>query len=348
MKKILFVSGREPGYVRNKILLQKFSQEYEVDNISSTKKSFIARHIQNYYRIIRKIGHLKDYEFVFVGFYGFFIVPFVRLFTKNRIVFDAFLSTYDTLQSQQDKFNQLGFLSPFAKLLFSKKGIFSKFAFWLDKYVCKISDEVWLDTKVHKDYFVDTFDIDSEKIKVKYLGADVIFRNKKELDESKLEKFKNDDSNFRVFYYGSGLEIQGIDVILKAAKSLEANKDIEFLVGGPIKKNFSDLIKELDLRNVRFVGWIQYDELPYYIASADLCLGGHFSSIEKAKRVIAGKTFQFLSVGVKTIVGDNQANKELKYWRGWQNTENLIFYCSVNNPASLAKLILEIKKDEKA
>jgi glycosyltransferase involved in cell wall biosynthesis len=59
----------------------------------------------------------------------------------------------------------------------------------------------------------------------------------------------------------------------------------------------------MDLENVTHIDWVEYDELPHYIARADLGLGGPFGDTGQAGRVITGKTFQFLAMAKPVIVG---------------------------------------------
>jgi len=91
------------------------------------------------------------------------------------------------------------------------------------------------------------------------------------------------------------------------------------------------------LGNIEFIDFMPYDKLPVEINKADLCLGGHFSNKDKAKRVIPGKTFQFISCNKPTIVADNPANREL-----FRETRHLSFI-EPGSPEKLASKILEIK-----
>ncbi len=91
--------------------------------------------------------------------------------------------------------------------------------------------------------------------------------------------------------------------------------------------------------NVRFIDWLPFDALPIEIAKADCCLGGHFSDIEKAKRVIAGKTFQFIAMKKPVIVGDCPGNREL-----FSDRQNALFV-GMADADSLAHAILELKND---
>ena len=145
------------------------------------------------------------------------------------------------------------------------------------------------------------------------------------------------ESKFTVFWYGAANLLQGVDVILRSAKLLEKNKNIQFRLVGPIRKKYSGLIKNLKLKDIEFIDFIPYNKLPIEINKADLCLGGHFSNKDKAKRVIPGKTFQFVSCNRPTIVADNLANREL-----FRETKHLSFI-EPDSPQKLASKILEIK-----
>jgi glycosyltransferase involved in cell wall biosynthesis len=94
----------------------------------------------------------------------------------------------------------------------------------------------------------------------------------------------------------------------------------------------------LNLRSAEFVDFVPYEQLPMEINKADICLGGHFSDKDKAKRVIAGKTFQFLACGRPTIVGDNPANRELFAEGG------LAHFVPMNDPTALAAEITAVRQ----
>lgn len=313
-KKILFLCGAKKSYVRNSLNLKVLKKIAKVINISSDAKSYCHRIPLV---LLRFIFCFQKYDLVFVGFLGQVLMPFVKLRTKKPILFDAFISLYDTLC--------------FDRKTFKPNSLIGKFAFWLDRKSCEWADIIITDTNAHTDYFSKTFGIQRDKFKTVYLGADADIFYPRNVQ-------KNIDK-FIVFYYGSVLPLQGIDVILKAAKILERDKKIIFQLVGPVQKKYGKLIKALDPHNIEFIDWIPYKQLPDKIAKADICLGGHFSNIDKAKRLISGKAYQFIAMKKPVILGDNPASKEL-----FENRKNAILV-EMGNPDALTQAILGLKEN---
>jgi glycosyltransferase involved in cell wall biosynthesis len=99
------------------------------------------------------------------------------------------------------------------------------------------------------------------------------------------------------------------------------------------------LARELSADNIEFCPPVPLARLPEEIAAAEVCLGGHFGASGKAARVIAGKTFQCLSMGKAVIVGENAANRELL-------TPGVdAAFCAMNDPAALAEAIQRLVGD---
>lgn len=312
-KKILFLCGARESYVRNALNLKTLKKIAKVINISSDAGSYYRRLPL---ALLRFIFCFRKYDLVFAGFLGQALMPLVKLRTNKPIIFDAFISLYDTLC--------------FDRRIFKPNSIIGRLAFWLDKKSCEWADIIITDTDAHAGYFSKTFNINRHKFKTVYLGADTDIFYPRNIQ-------KNSDK-FIIFYYGSVLPLQGIDVILKAAKILEKEKKIIFQIVGPIRKKYGKLIETLNPHNIEFIDWIPYKYLPNKIAEADVCLGGHFSNIDKAKRLISGKAYQFLAMKKPVILGDNPASKEL-----FENRKSAILV-EMGNPDALAQAILELKE----
>jgi glycosyltransferase involved in cell wall biosynthesis len=318
--KILFIAGREPSYVRNTMLLKMLKiNGVEIIDCTDSSPTYPARFL----KVIRKFLSLKNqnYDCVFVGFLGQPLVPIIRMLTNRPIIFDAFLSTFDTMCLDRKRFKP--------------DSLPGKLFYWLDKYSCTQADSILLDTDAHIDYFTKTFGIPRNKFHRVFVGADESLFYPREA--------KRVDQKFRVFYYSSFLPLHGTEYIVKAADRLREQKEIEFVIvgNGMEHEQILNSAQSLGINNIRFIDWLPYEQLPLEIAQADICLGGHFSGIEKAGRVIAGKTIQFLAMQKAVIVGDCAGNRELLTDR-----ENALFV-TMADAGALADAILELRDNVK-
>jgi len=309
--KLLYVSTYIPNYVRNKSILNILRRngiKFEAVLAAKSKFRYLPVFINAFFK-------LRKSDVVFLAFRSHEILPFFRLLTQKPIIFDAFVSAYDTLC--------------FDRKIFKPDSVPGKILKWYDAYLCRIADFVLVDTRAHSEYFKDEFK--AKNVSYLYLESDRdLFR------PTEREKKKN---KFIVFWYGKCWPLQGVEVILKAAEILKDDLEIIFRLVGPVRKKYKNLAANLNSGNIEFIDYVPYQSLPAEIAKADLCLGGHFSGIPKAKRVIPGKAFQFIACGRKTILGDNPANREL-----FNETEN-IYFVRMNSPEELAAIILKIKEE---
>lgn len=289
--------------------------EVEIIECTDSSAFYLIRYIKVMCKYIL-MGSI-DIKLVFIGFLGQPLVPLIGMFTSKPIIFDAFLSIYDTMCDDRKKCKP----TSYAGRLF----------YWLDKHSCERADRILLDTNAHINYFTKTFNLPREKFSRLFVGA----------DESLFYPRENtrDDSKFRIFYYSSFLPLHGTEYILKAAALLRNEGEIEFIIvgNGPEKKKARNLGMSLGLINTHFIDWLPYEQLPMEIAKADVCLGGHFSDIDKATRVIAGKTYQFIAMKKPVIVGDCPANDEL-----FKDKKNALFV-KMADAESLVNAILELR-----
>lgn len=307
--KILYVSTYLPNYVRTETILNILRRNrIKVETILAGRRKF-----KYFLAFLETVFRLRGYDLLFLSFRSHETLPIFRLVTKKPIIFDAFVSIYDTLCIDRK--------------IFRPGSIIGNFLKWYDAYLCKIANLVLVDTKAHCDYFKKEFN--AKSVSYLYLGC-----NRKLFKPVKQDK---DQSKFIVFWYGKCWPLQGVDVILKAVEILKDETGMIFRLVGPIRKKREDLVKNLSAKNIEFIDYVPYHKLPLKIADADLCLGGHFSDVPKAKRVIAGKTFQSIACGKKIILGDNPANRELF------NESEDVYFVRMNSEKELAKTILEIK-----
>ncbi len=307
--RVLFTCGREPAYPRNQTILHALETAFSTRALTSAGRSYPLRLASLYPRTLAIPFHAIDAAWV--GFLGQPLVPAIRAMTRAPLLFDAFISLYDTLC--------------FDRKRFSPASLGGRLAYALDSWSCRLASTVLIDTQAHARYFCETFHLDPAKVKVLYAGC----------DERIFSPLPVQEEPGLVLYYGSFLPLHGIETIIHAANLLRAEHGIRFrILGEGIQSaGVRRLAESLRLENVEFSPSVPLESLPGEIARASLCLGGHFSAIPKAARVIAAKTFQCLAMGKATVVGDNPANAELL-----AHGENA-WFCPMNDPQTLAESI---------
>ncbi|MCS7220914.1 MAG: glycosyltransferase [Anaerolineae bacterium] len=314
---MLFLSGREVGYIRNRVLLAALRVYCDVIVLTGGGHGILARTVAG---LARWLAHQPIYDVALAGFYGQLIALALSVFQRKPIILDAYVSTYDTLCEDRARFRP--------------RSIPGRLAYWLDQRSCQVASRVMTDTRTHAHYFAHQFGIPKTKLRPIYVGCDeALFYPRVNVSSS--------SRRCEVFSYSSFLPLHGTEVIVQAAALLKSRPDIHFTLGGDGAglQAVRQMVEELGLGNIDLVGWIPMERLPAYIAEASICLGGHFSTIPKAARVISTKTFQFIAMRKPTIVGDNAATREL-----FVPGEH-VYAVPMGDPAALAKAISELADD---
>jgi glycosyltransferase involved in cell wall biosynthesis len=319
MKRVLYLCGREPAYIRNRMIIKALGGHFRLDTITDNSGTYLVRHLRLVLKCLLRRARTPSYDVVFVGFYGYFLIFLARLLWRCPVVFDAYVSNYNTLCMDRK--------------LFRPDSLLGRLAFWLDCTACRLADVVVVDTYAHARYFATSFGIPDTRFAVIYLGCDETIFFPRQATPSR---------DFLVFYYGSYLPLQGIEYIIRAAKLLEHEPDVRFRIAGDGQgyAEIRTLVERLNVRNVEFMKWVPFEDLPLQIAQATICLGGHFSDIDKASNVIATKTFQFLAMRKPTIVGQNGANGE-----AFVHGEH-VYMCAMADARALADAILALRRNE--
>lgn len=288
-KKILFIATKNRDYIRihQEIeLLESIAKEITV--IVFTDESYIKRICKVYLKLL--FCNCNDYDVIFVGFMAQMIIPFFfRKFKYCKLYIDFFISLYDTLV--------------FDRKLIKEKGILASLTKWFDSKSLKCADKIICDTRTHGEYFNEEFNVDCQKLRVLYLEANNTIYYPRMQQKPVIWKNK-----YIVLYFGSILPLQGVDIVLQTIELLKKEKNIHFILIGPIDKKY----KRVESDTVTYFEWLSQERLAELIEVSDLCLAGHFSKdIEKADRTIPGKAFIYQSMKKKMILGDSRANREI-------------------------------------
>ncbi|MDM8553192.1 glycosyltransferase [Desulfococcaceae bacterium HSG7] len=263
------------------------------------KFQFILKWIWSYPGLILRYLKLPRHDVVFVGYMGHLDVLVLWFFAKIRnipIVWDAFLSLYDTvIQDRQMVCPR----HPLAKLLYCWE--------WL---ACRAADLVILDTNAHADYFRRHFKLAYNRVGVAFVGAetDIFPPSSPKL----IERDRQDNSNaLSVLFYGQFIPLHGIETIIEAAIRLRKEPIRWIIIGqGQESLKISNMLAKHSLPQLTWLPWADYEKLAAYIHHADICLG-IFGNSGKANRVIPNKVFHILAAGKPLITRDSTAIREL-------------------------------------
>lgn len=306
----------DSGYSRNKILISGLKLNgVEVIECRTDKKGII----KYFELIIRHWKIRKNYDVMVVGYPGFQPAILAKFLTRKPIVFDAYLSLYDSVVLDRKKL--------------PLKCFKAKYYWWLDKISMNIVNIVILDTNEHIKFVADEFNVPNEKLKRIFIGADtnIFFPRGLRLCEQK---------SFKVLFFGNFIPLQGIEYIVKAAKELEGEKDIVFeIIGdGQEKQKILKISKKLKVSNVIFKDSLPQKNLPDSIAKADVCLG-IFGNTNKTQRVIPNKVFECVASEKAVITADTPAERELF-------ADSDISFVKTANHKSIAAAILKLKSNK--
>jgi glycosyltransferase involved in cell wall biosynthesis len=317
--KICYFGSFIADYPRNQVII-KGLQENSCELIFCNDRNRGFIHLYNLVKDFFIKG--KNSEVIFVGVFGHYDVwiawVLAKLFRK-RLVFDSFISYYDTLVSDRKSF--------------SKYSLTAFYTYLLDFLAVHLADKVLLDTSTHAKYFMDQFKLNPQKVYFVYIGADPDFFIPGSLKKS--------SKKLIVEFHGSFQPLQGVDYIVKAADILKEEKDIHFkIIGdGQTKKEVISLAESLRIKNIEFISRLSLSEIKKIINNSDICLG-IFGSSQKANRVIPNKAYESLALKKPLITMDSQASREI-----FKSNVNCLLVTN-DNPVGLAEAIVRLRNQK--
>jgi hypothetical protein len=274
-KRVAYVSTYDSRYIRTTTLLRRLRH-------IGVEPDLVMRRGNPLFLLSALPKLRRTHDVVIVGFRGHETLPFVRLCVgrKKGIVFDAFVSIADTLDDRGHV---------------RRGGIAYRALLAIDRWLCGLADAVLVDTKAHAAFFRDV--VRAGNVHAVYVESDVA-----------ADAAAGPEDGY-VLWYGTCLPLHGLDKILRWAAELDGQE--RFTIVGPLRQEQRRFIDRLKPGTVRHLPWVDRDALPAMIAGARLCLGGPFGDSGKAKRVIAGKTWQMLACGGRVLIADTEGNREL-------------------------------------
>lgn len=234
--------------------------------------------LAKFWKIYHHHRTLKDdYDLVLVGYSAHILVPFIKLISHKRIIFNAIGSLYEGI-----------IVSRRNNHWFSLKALYCWLVDWLAFHS---ADLILAESHQQRKYIQKLFFVSDKKLVRAWTGADdQVF-----YPDPNIPKL----SNFTVLFRGSLTPESGIEYVLEAAKLLK-NENIKFRIigSGMLEEKVETIIKRNDLTNVEWVrSRIDDDTLRKLMLEAHLSLG-QLSNHERLERTIPHKAFESLALGL--------------------------------------------------
>ena len=162
------------------------------------------------------------------------------------------------------------------------------------------------------------------------------------MDGSSIRKELNLEDKFVVLYAGALGQANDIDTILRAAKRLNDDDRIRFVLFGDGKERarLQAQTERMKLTNVLFAGVRAKKEMPMVVAASDVCLA-ILQDIPMFRTTYPNKVFDYMAAGRPTVLVIDGVSRELI------ESSNGGAFVQPGNDEMLAEKILELSKDSK-
>lgn len=191
------------------------------------------------------------------------------------------------------------------------------------------ADIVVGDTLKHLDFYEETLHVERKKLFHLYVGSE----EKLFFPKPQIKRY----DKYEVLFYGSFLELHGVETIVEAARLCQdTNIQWTLLGDGALRKNIEKQIGIL--KNISVESWIPYENLPDRLAKADILLG-IFGNTTLTTLVIPNKVFQSMALAKPIITGISAAypDKMLK--------SNIIGWVNLANPKEILDIVKQWTKE---
>lgn len=293
--KILYVAGREAEYSRTRIVIAALrARGHELTLCLPPDRRF-RHYFSLAWQVFRKAGQCNV---VLVGFYGQLLLPLVWLATRKPMIFDTYITTYDTMVFDRAK---------------AKPGSFKAWVYGLsDRLSYRLARISILDSQHVIDHFGRLFNCSTHKLRRLFLAVDDTVLHPR-TDMPAPATLPTADQPLLVHFHGEYTPFHGVSTIIQAAKILQdAAEPVVFQVVGKGITYGQDraLAAELGVTNMRFIDPVPYPDLADLMDKADICLG-IFGNNHRAELVITNKVVEAIGMRKPLITRDNAPVREL-------------------------------------
>lgn len=209
---------------------------------------------------------------------------------------------------------------------------------WLEKFLYKRATHILVNSPAYKEYMINKH-VPADKITFIPYGTDIDMFNPN-IDGSSIRKELNLEDKFVVLYAGALGQANDIDTILRAAKRLNENNKIRFVLFGDGKERerLQNKANEMNLSNVIFAGVRPKKEMPQVVASSDVCLA-ILQDVPMFRTTYPNKVFDYMAAGRATVLVIDGITRDLI-----ESSYGGVFV-QPNDDKGLADIILDLSQN---
>ena len=209
---------------------------------------------------------------------------------------------------------------------------------WLEKFLYTRATHILVNSPAYKEYMVAR-GVSASKITYIPYGTDVDMFNPG-VDGLAVRRKLGLEDKFVVLYAGALGQANDIYTVLCAAKHLNDEDQIRFVFWGDGKErpNLQSEAERLELQNVIFAGVCPKKEMPFVIASSDVCLA-ILQNVPMFRTTYPNKVFDYMAAARATVLVIDGVIRQVI-----ESSDGGVFVEPANHEL-LAKTILELSKD---
>ncbi|HET8709097.1 MAG TPA: glycosyltransferase [Candidatus Saccharimonadales bacterium] len=298
MKVVSITCYFNPDYVRTQVLEQALHSlpEVELIPIHNTKRG-AGRYPEILWKLLKfKFSRTKP-DVYLLNFRGYELLPLVVLLAGRKpIVYDEFINPVEVLAEHRKQKD-----STAVRLAMGVFNVFATFYYWLLRR-CNV---ILMDTEAHAVFTAHESGLPPAKYKAIPVSTNEAVFTPQVQPSAEHPKFQ-------VFYYGSMVPLHGAKYVVEAAKLLQDEPEISFLIVGKSKTAAHKAAIDDAVANgarITYKEWIDFNDLPQHFADSAICVGGPFGDTPQSRFVVTGKTYQILASQAVVLVGQNQATR---------------------------------------
>jgi glycosyltransferase involved in cell wall biosynthesis len=173
---------------------------------------------------------------------------------------------------------------------------------WLEAFLYDRADHILVNSPAYRDYMIKR-GIPAAKVSLIPNGVDPTMFDPAADGQTIRQRFDL-SGKFVVTYAGALGQANDIGTILQAAKTLNDDSTIHFLLVGDGKERpkLELMAEEYGLKNVTFTGALPKNDMPALLAASDVCVAT-LMNIPMFKTTYPNKVFDYMAAGRPTVLG---------------------------------------------